>query len=65
MDNYGMKALESLQKGTNLFLIMEDKGQNILQQNYISELSFTEISNNSKCIYDNFDFQEVNVSREV
>jgi len=61
MDNYSIYALESLKKGTYLFLIMEDKGQYIFQQNDIFELSFTEISNNSKCIYDSFDFQEVNV----
>jgi hypothetical protein len=65
LDNSGMNALESLQKGTYLFLIMEDKGQNIFEQNDIFELSFTEISNNSKCIYDSFDFQELMSKRSL
>jgi len=61
LNNFGMNALESLQKGTYIFLIMEDKGQNVFEQNDIFELSLTTFSNIIKCIYDSFDFQEINV----
>jgi hypothetical protein len=40
---------------------MEDKSQNIFEQNDIFVLSIIEISNNNKCLYDSFDFQEINV----
>jgi hypothetical protein len=78
LDSFDLNAPESFQEGTVLFPILEDKGQDLIEQNdifvlkednqhkegKIPLLSFTESSNNSKLIHDSFDFQEVSVQEK-
>jgi hypothetical protein len=66
IDSFDSNAPRSFQGGTILFLVLEDKGQDLIEQNDISMLKednqpLIEISNNSKLIHDRFDFQEVSV----
>jgi hypothetical protein len=69
LHSFDSDAPESFQGGTVFFPVLEDKGQDIIEQNNICVLkkynqSLTESSNSSKLIHDSFDFQEVSVQEK-